>query len=352
MLHYLARPHEGPTRAPVGGPAAWRGADLAAGDRWRVTLDPAEAQEIERAVAAASASGKPLSAMTRADLPLPALAPRIAAWRREIAHGRGFVVIRGVPVERWSQPESERFFWGFGLHLGIPGAQNPEGDLLGHVRDQGYGDQTEVRAYRTRTEIAFHCDAADVVGLLCLRQAARGGRSRIASSVAVHDELLRRRPDLVPELYRPFLLDTKSEGGLRFFPIVPCCFAGGRLRTFYHADYFRSVERHPDAPRLTARQRELLDVYDEIANSPEMCLEMDLAPGDVQLLSNHTVIHGRAAFEDRGEPGERRHLLRLWLSLPGADGAGGAWGPMARLLATLGVERARQGVREARRRLA
>lgn len=257
MLHYLARPHEAPARAPVGGPAAWRGADLAAGDPWRVTLDPAEVREIERAVAAACASGRPLSAMTRDDLPLPTLAPRIAAWRREIA---------------------------------------------------------------------------------------RGGRSRIASSVAVHDELMRRRPDLVPELYRPFLLDTKSEGGLRYFPIVPCCFAGGALRTFYHADYFRSVERHPDAPRLTARQRELLDVYDEIANSPEVCLEMDLAPGDVQLLSNHTVIHGRKAFEDRGEPGERRHLLRLWLSLPGADGAGGAWGPMARLVARLGVERARQGI--------
>jgi hypothetical protein len=350
LLHYFARPHEGPARAPVGGPSAWRGAEMAARDDWRVTLGPDEVRELLDAVAAASAGGRPLRDMTRDDLPLPTLGPRIARWRAEIARGRGFLVIRGVPVERWSQAECERFFWGFGQHLGIPGAQNPAGDLLGHVRDQGYGDQTEVRAYRTRTRIEFHCDAADAVGLLCLRRAARGGQSRIASSVAVHDELLRRRPDLIAGLYEPFLLDTKSEGGLRWFPVAPCRFAGGRLRTFYHADYFRSVERHPGAPPLSPRKRELLDVYDAIAGSPDFYLEMDLDPGDVQLLSNHTVIHARAAFEDGDAPDQRRHLLRLWLSLPGADGAGGAWGPYLQLLSTLGAERLRQGLHAVRAR--
>lgn len=288
--------------------------------------------------------------MTREDLPLLALGQRVAAWRDELARGRGFVVIRGIPVDRLSQEEAERFFWGLGLHLGVPGAQNPQGELLGHVRDEGYDDQTEVRAYRTRTEIKFHCDAADVVGLLCLRKAASGGQSRIASSVTVHDELLRRRPDLVAELYEPFLLDTKSEGGVRYMPIPPCRYADGALRTFYHADYFRSVERYTDAPRLSQRRRELLDLYDEIAGSDEMRLEMDLELGDIQLLSNHTVIHGCGAFEDRGTPGERRHLLRLWLSLAGGAGAGGAPGPTLQLLGRLALESVRQRLHAGRAR--
>jgi hypothetical protein len=288
--------------------------------------------------------------LTARDLPLPTLAPRIAGWRQELVRGRGFVVLRGVPVQEWSQAESEAFFWLLGQHLGLPGAQNPEGDLLGHVRDQGHDDQTEIRAYRTRTRIDFHCDAADVVGLLCLRRAARGGLSRIASSVAVHDEILRRRPDLWEELYRPFLLDTKGEGGLRYFPIVPCRHSDGTLRTFYHADYFRSVERHPEVPRLTRSQRELLDLYDTLAGSPELCVEMDLLPGDVQLLSNHTVVHGRSAFDDGGTtPGEGRHLLRLWLSLPGEDGAGVAVRPYLQLLGMLARARARELWSRARR---
>ena len=42
--------------------------------------------------------------------------------------------------------------------------------------------------------------------------------------------------------------------------------------------------------------------------------EMDLEPGDVQLISNHTVLHARTAYQDHADPARRRHLLRLWLS--------------------------------------
>jgi hypothetical protein len=40
---------------------------------------------------------------------------------------------------------------------------------------------------------------------------------------------------------------------------------------------------------------------------------MNFEPGDVQLISNHTVVHARTAYEDA--PESERHLLRLWLSL-------------------------------------
>ena len=179
-----------------------------------------------------------------------------------------------------------------------------------------------VRLYRTAANIAYHCDAADVVGLLCLRRAKSGGASRIVSSVAVYNELLARRPDLVDRLYEPFQLDVRNEdasGALRYLPIPPCRFAEGRLRTFYHSDYFRSAQRHEDVAPFSADEQTLLDLYEEIASSPELYLDMDLAPGDIQWLSNHTVLHARTQYEDWPEPERRRHLLRLWLSITAPD---------------------------------
>jgi hypothetical protein len=317
--HYFDRPHEARPPGPLAGPAAWRGAELAPSD-WRNALDAAQLAGFERALAAARATRKPLVALAREDFPLPAsLAADVARWRRELGAGRGFLLLSGLPVERWGAEESSRFFWCFGLALGWPGAQNPQGDLLGHVIDTG-DDRTNplVRLYRTRSEIAYHCDAADSVGLLCLRAAPRGGLSRLASSVTVFNEVLRRRPELAPLLFEPFALDLRSEErpGMRgWIPVPPCRFAVGALRTFYHSDYFRSAVRHADAPRRTDGQQALLDLYDEIANEPAIRLDMALAPGDLQLVSNHTVIHARTAYDDAPDAGGRRHLLRLWLSL-------------------------------------
>jgi alpha-ketoglutarate-dependent taurine dioxygenase len=122
----------------------------------------------------------------------------------------------------------------------------------------------------------------------------------------------------VPRLFEPFALDLRSEersGTRGWIPVVPCRHAGGVLRSFYHSDYFRSAARHADAPRLTQDEQALLDLYESIASEPEIRLDMELRPGDVQLVSNHTVIHARTAYEDAPGDGGRRHLLRLWLSL-------------------------------------
>ncbi len=317
--HYFGRPHEGPAEKTVGGPAAWRGSELVGRRDWRVALREDHVAELDAAVAAARSLGKPTGELTAHDFPLPNLSGEIRAWREELTSGRGFQVVSGFPVECWSQEEAELCFWCLGLHMGRPGAQNPQGDLLGHVMDTG-DDATDpfVRLYRTKADIAYHCDAADAVGLLCLRRAKRGGASRIVSSVAVYDELLKRRPDLIDRLYEPFLLDIRNEdasGALRYIPIPPCRFADGRLRTFYHSDYFRSVVRHDDVPPFSADEQALLDLYEEIANSPALCCDMDLEPGDIQLLSNHTVLHARTAYADHPDPTKKRHLLRLWLSL-------------------------------------
>jgi hypothetical protein len=317
--HYFSRPHDGVAREPIETPAAWRGPDVAGRSDWRSALTPLQVDELHQAVAHARAAGKPTSELTPEDFPLPSLSAAVAAWRREVNGGRGFHVVSGVPVDDWSTAESELFFWCLGLHLGRPGAQNPQGDLLGHVLDTGEdAEDPFVRLYRTSANIAYHCDAADIVGLLCLNVAKSGGASRIVSSVRVYDELLEKRPDLVERLYEPFFLDVRNEdadGAIRYLPIPPCRFAEGTLRTFYHSDYFRSVQRYDDVAAFTNDELALLDLYEEIASSPELYFDMDLAPGDIQLLSNHSVLHARTAYEDHAEPERKRHLLRLWLSI-------------------------------------
>ena len=317
--HYFGRPHESVLLEPLETPAAWRGPELAASDAWRDALSESHRSELHAALEHAAGTGKPTGELTREDFPLPSLAAQIARWRAEIQDGRGFQVVSGFPVDALSREEAERMFWCIGLHMGRPGAQNPQGDLLGHVVDTG-DDASDpfVRLYRTKSNIAYHCDAADVVGLLCLRAARSGGASRIVSSVSVYNALLAERPDAVARLYEPFLLDVRNEdskGELRYLPIPPCRHAAGRLRTFYHSDYFRSVQRFDDVPEFTAEEAALLDRYEAIAASPEFYLDMDLAPGDVQWLSNHVVLHARTEYEDDPDPALRRHLLRLWLSL-------------------------------------
>ena len=317
--HYFNRPHEAPLREPLDTVAAWHGPELAPSDAWCERLSEAQIEELDRALAHAKATSKPTRELGAADFPLPTLSKDIARWRGQTETGRGFQVISGVPVERWGDGDSGVFFWCFGLHMGRPGAQNPQGDLLGHVVDTGDdGFDPYVRLYRTRANIAYHCDAADVVGLLCLRGAKAGGESRIVSTVTIYGELLRRRPELIDRLYEPFFLDVRNEaksGGLHYLPIPPCRYADGRLRTFYHSDYFRSVQRHEDVAPFSDEERELLDRYEEIASSPNLYLDMDLAPGDIQLLSNHVIMHARTDYEDYPEPERKRHLLRLWLSL-------------------------------------
>jgi hypothetical protein len=316
-LRYFDRPHDGVMRDPIAGPAAWRGADVAARSDWIVTLGDAAIGELAQAADAVRAHGLALGTVGRAEFPLPSLAPVVRAWARELACGRGFLLVRGLPVERWGDDAAALVYWGLGQHLGRPGAQNAAGDLLGHVVDTGEDAANPfVRRYRTAGDIAYHCDLADAVGLLCLRTARRGGASRIVSSVTVYDELLRRRPDLVARLYEPVALDRRDEtpGGPGWVPAIPCRAAGGRVRTFYHADYFRSAARHADAP-VGDVERELFDVYEAIASDPALYLDMELRPGDVQLLSNHTILHARTAYEDAPGDARKRHLLRLWLTL-------------------------------------
>jgi hypothetical protein len=301
-------------------PAAWLGKSLRDTDEWVHRLSAAELADLDRAVARAQASGKPLLAITREEFPLGELAHAVALWSDELAHGRGFVLVRGVPVDRYSEDEAALAYWGLGLYLGSAVSQNSAGDLLGHVRDVGADpDDPDVRLYKTRVALSFHTDGADIIGLLCLKQGRSGGRSLIVSSTTVYNEILRRRPDLVELLYQPWHHDAHGqqlEGRKPYFMLPICAPTPGGLRMFYLDWYIRQARRHPEVPPLTAPQEELLELITELANDPDLHLAMDFEPGDIQLLNNAVALHARTAYEDWPEAERKRHLLRLWLAAP------------------------------------
>ncbi|MEM1232376.1 MAG: TauD/TfdA family dioxygenase [Pseudomonadota bacterium] len=318
--HYFTRPHRGLPGAPVASPAAWLGSQQRQRENeWLIHLTPVQIDALAHAAEQAMAAGVSQAALTAAEFEIEPLLPLLKDCRRELASGRGFVVLRGLPVAQWGDELAAYVYWGIGHHLGVPGAQNPANELLGHVVDYGEeAAQPSVRRYRTSGNIDFHCDAADVVGLLCLRTARSGGQSRIASSVSLFNALFEQQPALVPRLFEAFYLDRRDEqpaGAAPYSQLQPCCWDGTTLRTFYHSEYFRSASRLAEVTIDSAAQQ-VLDGYDALAASPEHHLDMWLEPGDMQFISNHTTIHARTAYEDWPDPARRRHLLRLWLSLP------------------------------------
>ncbi|MEH6403232.1 MAG: TauD/TfdA family dioxygenase, partial [Sneathiella sp.] len=300
--HYFNRPHSEPLSHPLDSRSAWQGTELKQENSYVEQFSAREVAEIEEAINFAKNSNKAVKDLTKEGFPLPGLSKRLDVWRTELSEGRGFQVLRGIPVEKWSIKDAELFFWAFGLHLGRPGAQNQGGDLLGHVKDASRADGDALpRLYKTASNIDYHCDGADVVGLLCLKKAKSGGKSRIVSSVSVFNELVKRRPDLAARLFEPALLDIRNEktsNSARHISVIPCRYDGNILRTFYHADYFRSVTRHDDVAAFTPLEQELFDTYEEIAADPSLYLDMDLEPGDIQLLSNHTNLHARTDYVD------------------------------------------------------
>ena len=309
--------------AVLEGPAAWRSSELAP-DEWVHELSRAEAAEIEGAAQALAARDIDLATVRALDLPLPLSGARIeAVLRDEVLGGRGFAVIRGLDPGRLSRREAAAAFLGLGAHWGALRPQNAAGHVLGHVKDLGRsGDDPTARLYQTHERQTYHTDSCDVVGLMCLVPAKAGGRSSLVSSVAIHNEMFRRRPELAAALFQPVATDRRGEaaaGEQPWFAIPVFNWFQGAFAGMYQRQYVESAQRFDGAPKLSAAQREALDLLDALAEDPLLHLEIDFQPGDIQLVNNHVLFHDRTAFEDWAEPERRRHLLRLWLAPQGAQ---------------------------------
>ncbi len=314
----------------ITGPEAWLGRDMAASTDWIVPVSSHAIAEIDAALRGVQRRGLTWPKFGREEFPLPTFSRDLAAVLDELENGRGFVLLRGLPVDRYTDEELKTLYWGLGAHLGWQRYQNAMGELIGDVRDENrrYGevkepsmDPTLGRSSRNKARSAgplrFHTDRCDVVTLLTVRKARQGGLSKIVSAVSVSNAIRQRRPDLHALLCQDYWRSRQGEesgGEKKVFPMPLFCLHEGKFTTQYSRTFVEAAQKLPEVPRMSQAQDEALDLHAEVCE--ELCFTMDFQPGDLQLLNNHVTYHGRTHYEDGDGADQDRLLLRLWVATP------------------------------------
>ncbi len=307
-------------RTPVSAPSAWRPRDFRDAGAYTIVLGDSHLAAFDTALGLARAGGRTLERATAADFALDAIASDLEAWRAEVFDGRGFVVLRGLDRGRYTEEELTTIFWGLGLHFGRAVSQSPMGDVIGHVTDVGGRDRRE-RAYRSSRELTMHTDRCDVVGMLCLTKAARGGVSGYTSAHTVYNEMLATRPALLDSLFAGFRYHRRGEQlpgepAITPEPVPILSEEEGQMSVVFLRAYIEMAAQELGTP-LGADFVAALDSFEDVAARPDVRLEFTLEEGHAIFFNNCVVLHNRTAFEDGPDPARKRHLLRLWLMLDG-----------------------------------
>ena len=304
----------------VTGAVVWKGEQMCRRSDWVVPLAGRDVEEIDAALALAKATGIGLFDIKPEHFPLPTLGPCLQAIRNEVADGRGFALLRGLPIERYSPDDARLLFWGLAGHVGTAEGQDRAGNRMHQVTDTGKrvdGDNS-TRGYETSDELMFHNDGGDAFMLLCMRTARTGGTSKLMSTGALFNEILRRRPDLARVVQQPFHFDSRAQNAadLKVQSVPILTWHAGRMNVLHKRRYIETAQRFPEVPRLTTLQVEVLDMIDDICNDPDWHLSFDMQPGDIQIGNNFAVLHSRTSYVDDPAPERRRLLLRIWMTLP------------------------------------
>ena len=313
--------------APFQGRGAWRRDDFASPDAWTYWFPPTVLAELDSAMRRVLAARREISTLSTADFPAPAFAADAAALRKEVESGRGFVVMRGLPIDRYTEEEVAIIYWGVATYLAKPIPQNAKDEYLFAVRDEGYNFQRDygvagVRISRTASAIDFHTDSSaayagytpDIVSLLALQTARSGGVSAIVSAQMVHNILLEERPAFLQRLYELYYFDRRAELRPGESPTLqaPIFTYTNSLSIRYFR--FNLMKGYETAGKpLTQADSDPLDFLESVCRREELSVKFAMERGDMQFVNNRFVLHSRTAFEDHSEPDRRRHLLRLWM---------------------------------------
>lgn len=307
---------------PVTGPHVWYSSEYQDIESYSYTLTPSDLEELTAAIAQVKQTGLDLKDVQQKDFKLPKLGAKLVEFRDEAVNGRGFVLLRGLPVQEWSVEEVATAYWGMGTYWGKAQPQNRLHHLLGHVKDvspPGGFENPVNRVYATHGAQPYHTDSSDLVALLCLKPAKVGGYSTWASAYSIYNSLLQTQPELVEALAEEWYLDRKNEipeGEGPWFKLPIYSWHKGNLISYFENSFIRTASRHEDVPELTDLQQRALKAVEDLADSVELRMDYVLQPGDIQLLHNHSIVHARTAFVDHDDKptDEKRHLMRLWLA--------------------------------------
>lgn len=319
------------------GPSVWTGAELAHSDEWILRLTTEDLAELDAALAVVERAKIPLQEITTAEFRLPKLSVRLRAFADDLENGRGFGVVRGVPVENYGEEACKILSWGLCIYLGFGVPQSRQGDWINHVIDLTDVKSTtkpdlahivsrqELRANHAGGELRWHTDSADLIGLFCLKNAKSGGATRLASSAKVHNLIGDTDPACLSALYEGYYYLSLADDGE-----TPCLTAdripvfrrNGETISFYYIPQVvdRAIERaNVSYSPVEEGARELIQ---SVANAPGVALDFMLEPGDLEVINNRIVMHARQEYEDYPDVDDRRHMLRLWMSATAAGAAG------------------------------
>jgi len=301
-------------------PQAWTADSFESVEDISFHLTPAHLAALEERLAAVKRGGVALADIARDDFRHPALDGDFADIQEELLSGRGIVVLRGLPVHAHDAEDMAAMLWGIGTHFGVAVSQSALGDVLGQVIDLTKpGEAEDARGYTTARELNLHNDLAQIVGLFCYRQADRGGVSIVANGLAIHNEMAAKHPEHLKILCRGFYYHRRGEEALDALDVTP-----HRVPVFSSLEghtsvfYVRGIlENAYEAPAKTLSEDEVaaLDCFDALAR--EHSTRLRLEAGDALFMNNRTTLHARTKFVNGDAPDQRRHLMRLWLDVPG-----------------------------------
>ena len=297
------------------GPSAWVAADFEKDNSWLHQLTDSTIETIDSALRTALATGLAMSQLGEQHFPVGDFKTQLDQFADELENGRGFLLIKGLPVDRYTEEEIRIIYYCLGLHLGTPVRQNYNGDLLGVVMNTGDLKDQQTRVYETNAYLPYHTDPSDVVGLLCLQQAKSGGLSSLVSTASVYNQIVENHPEFLALYYRQFFsahLGTKEPTPTPIFS-----FFEGKLSCRFLRQYLELGSEMMKQP-LSSVEVEALDIFDSISHDPKMRINMMMEPGDLQFANNYAILHSRTEFEDFEDEALRRKKLRLWLKMPNA----------------------------------
>ncbi|WP_144424784.1 TauD/TfdA family dioxygenase [Acinetobacter equi] len=296
---------------------AWIGSEIADQTDWIYQLSPHMLATLNQALKVLEAKELNAPEFTKYDVYIedPIFLAEIEKISNELENGYGFIVIRGLDTNIYTEAQLANLYYLFGLHMGDAVTQNARGDLLGYVENVGDKSQKMTRVYETNDYLPYHSDLSDVVGLLSIRKAKEGGLSSIVSSSTVYNRILEQYPEYLGYFYHTAWYDHLGEIDPSLSPIFS--YFDGKLACRYLRHYIELGHDRRRIP-LSQVQIEALNIFDEISHDPNLRLDMMLEPGDMQFCNNYCVMHSRSSFEDDDDLRNRRKLLRLWLKMPNA----------------------------------
>lgn len=299
--------------------SAWQGSSLSR-DRYLIRIPDDCARELDAVLAALRAAPVPTLLLLPEHFSLDACTRWMADVRSRLDDAQGFVVLDRLSLDRMSRQEAVDLYWVLANLLEPPVAQEWKGTVIYDVRHEGQPFTADTRGALTPAGLEMHTDSSmgeappNYVGLLCLQTAVSGGMSIVSSALAAHNHFLQRAPELLRRLYEPFYRDHQEyqaadAAATNFRPVFAW---DGRLRTRFNARHtFRGYEKTGRV--LDETGAAAVRVMDEFLSDAGNRLDLWLEPGQIQILNNRVIVHGRTPYEDHEEPERRRHLVRLWL---------------------------------------